>query len=113
MPYHIAIPQGDKFIISSKEAFNVRSNAFAHAKRMGLEKVCFICTDEQKALIEAGTEFDSTVINASSPPVINAVTPVNKCCRVARARRHMDERRGHPVEQESAQHEEEEIDVSD
>ena len=57
MPYHVAIPQGDKFIIASKESFNVRSNALAYAKRMGWEKTCFICTSEQKALIEAGADF--------------------------------------------------------
>ena len=75
MSYFIAIPSGDKYVIMKGESFNIRSNATKYAERMGWRDF-FIATDEQRAMIEAGAEFDSTITNASSPPVIGAVTPV-------------------------------------
>ena|SRR3990167_2492124 len=55
MPYHVAIPEGDKLIIASGESFQIRSNALAYARRMGWGNICFIATDEQRVMIEAGT----------------------------------------------------------
>ena len=62
MPYYVAIPEGDKFIIASNESFQIRSNALAYARRMGWEKICFIATSEQKAMIESGQSFGASVL---------------------------------------------------
>mgnify|MGYP001565764461 CR=1 FL=1 len=56
MPYHIALPSGDKYVIVRGELFNIRSNAQKYAERMGW-KDFFIATDEQRAIIESGADF--------------------------------------------------------
>ena len=64
MAYYVAIPSGEKFIIASGESFEIRSNALAYAKRMGWEKVCFIATSEQRAMIEGGQLFSPGVASS-------------------------------------------------
>ena len=81
MPYYVAIPEGDKFIIASREAFQIRSNALAYAKRMGWEKICFIATSEQRAMIEAGTYGEAStssyveIVNVENVEVISQPEP--------------------------------------
>ena len=81
MPYYVAIPEGDKFIIASREAFQIRSNALAYAKRMGWEKICFIATSEQRAMIEAGTYGEASansyaeIVNVENVEVISPPEP--------------------------------------
>ena len=84
MPYYVAIPEGDKFIIASNESFQIRSNALAYARRMGWEKICFIATDEQRAMIEAGTYGDASansyveIVNVKNVEVISPTEPDTK-----------------------------------
>ena len=53
MPYFIALKKEDHYTIVP-EHFGVRSNAQKYAERMGW-KDFWIATEEQKAIIEAGT----------------------------------------------------------
>ena len=79
MAYYVAIPSGEKFIIASGESFEIRSNALAYAKRMGWEKVCFIATSEQRAMIEGGQLFSpgvaSSVENVTTLVAPEGTTP--------------------------------------
>jgi len=78
--YYIAVPKDDKYVIVLGQSFGVRSNATKYAERMGW-KDFWIATEEQRAMIEAGTYGEASansyveIVNVENVEVISPPEP--------------------------------------
>jgi len=74
--FYIALPKDDKYVIVLGQSFGVRSNATKYAERMGW-KDFFVATEEQRAMIEAGTYGEAStssyveIVNIENVEVIS------------------------------------------
>ena len=78
--FYIALPKDDKYVIVLGQSFGVRSNAAKYAERMGW-KDFWIATEEQRAMIEAGTYGEAStssyveIVNVENVEVISQPEP--------------------------------------
>jgi len=78
--FYIALPKDDKYVIVLGQSFGVRSNAAKYAERMGW-KDFFVATEEQRAMIEAGTYGEAStssyveIVNVENVEVISQPEP--------------------------------------
>ena len=78
--FYIALPKDDKYVIVLGQSFGVRSNAAKYAERMGW-KDFWIATEEQRAMIEAGTYGEAStssyveIVNIENVEVISQPEP--------------------------------------
>ena len=78
--FYIALPKDDKYVIVLGQSFGVRSNAAKYAERMGWNDF-WIATEEQRAMIEAGTYGEAStssyveIVNVENVEVISQPEP--------------------------------------
>ena len=78
--FYIALPKDDKYVIVLGQSFGVRSNAAKYAERMGWNDF-WIATEEQPAMIEAGTYGEAStssyveIVNVENVEVISQPEP--------------------------------------